>query len=183
MDEVLCERDEVHRLIVEAASGARRLTSDQLGRILRWVAAVGFDPNARETVRGFLAGLPWQGQLLSGRNRLPPAERHFLRHVVKLQEWPSGASLDDYVASISDVILDDASGVYTGTYEGILQLGVMRRSGDLRGPNGGHWVLVEYRLAIGHWTTAYQPTLGLLDLSSRQRGSLRWLRRARLRRR
>jgi hypothetical protein len=177
----IAERDEVHALIVEAASGARRLTGDELSRVLRWVADAGFDSTARETARGLLAGMAWRGRVLAGTDRLPPAERHFIRHVVQVQEWPVGTTLDDYVQSIRDIVLDDASGVFTSIYRGAPQLGVIRRAGSLRGPDGTDWVLVEYRLATGHWVTAYQPSLGLRELAMPQRGGLRWLRRARLR--
>lgn len=179
--ERIAERDEVHALVVEAASGTRRLSPLELSRVLRWVADAGFDPDARETARGFLAGIVWRGRVLTGTDRLPSAERHFLRHVVRAREWPSGTSLSDYMESIREFILDDTSGVYTSIYRGALQLGVIRRAGRLRGPEGADWVLVEYRLAIGHWTTAYQPSLGLRELAIPQRGGLRWLRRARLR--
>ena len=175
------ERDEVHRLIVEAASGARRLTSAELKRVTRWIADAGFDPDARETARGSLAGMVWRGRVLTGTDRLPPAERHFLRHVVQVQEWPGGTTLDDYIESVREIILDDASGVYASIYRGALQLGMIRRAGQFRGPEGADWVLIEYRLAIGHWTTAYQPSLGIRELAIPQRGGLRWLRRARLR--
>jgi hypothetical protein len=175
------ERDAVHRLIVEVASGARRLTAAEMDRVLRRVAAAGFDPHARETARGMLAGIEWRGRTLRGADRLPPMERHYLRHVLRVPEWPIGTTPDEYVASIQAVILDGTSGVYTSLYRDAPQLGVIRRSGALRGPEGTDWVLVEYRLETGHWTTAYQPLRGLLDLKGPERGALRWLRRARLR--
>ena len=175
------ERSVVHGLIREAAAGVRRLSPAEPQRVLHWVADAGFDPAARETARGFIAGSIWHGRVLRGSDRLPPAERHFLRNVVKLQEWPTGRILDGFLASLRGVITDDASGVYTSTYQGALQVGVIRRARDLRGPGGSAWVLVEYRLATGHWVTAFQPSSGLRELDGPQRGALRWLRRARLR--
>lgn len=178
MDEEL-EVDAVHRLIQEAASAAPRLTPTDLRRVLVHVAQAGFDAAAREQVRGSLAGSEWRGMILKGSDRLPPAERHYLRHVRKLREWPVGTSLEEYIDSVRGVVLDPRSGAFTSRYQGALQLGIIRRSGDLRGPAGFSWVLVEYRLQTGHWTTAYQPDDSEAALAIQRREGLRWLRRAR----
>jgi hypothetical protein len=140
---------------------------------------VGFDPTAQERVRGSLAGTEWRGVTLKGSDRLPPAERHYLRHVRKLQEWPVGTSLEEYIESVRRIVRDPRSGVFTSQYQGALQLGIIRRSGDLRGPGGFSWILVEYRLRTGHWTTAYQPDDSEGALATQRREGLRWLRRAR----
>lgn len=171
--------DDVHRVIEQAASGARRLTPEELAGVLAHVAEVGFDPMSREQVRGSLAGMEWRGVILKGSDRLPPAERHYLRHVLKLQEWPAGTSLEEYIEGVRRVIRDPSSGVFTSRYQGALQLGIIRRSGDLRGPGGFAWVLVEYRVESGHWTTAYQPESSEAALRIQRREGLRWLRRAR----
>lgn len=134
---------DVDRLILEAATGTRRLTAAELQRVLAHVARAGFDPNAMERVRGRLAGAVWQERLLAGRDMLPPAELHYLWHTVVRQEWPAGISLGEYIASIRRVLLDRGGGVFTSRYQGSWQLGVVRRSGELRGPRGWAWVLVE----------------------------------------
>jgi hypothetical protein len=127
---------EVDRMILEAATGARRLTHPELRRVLEHVARVGFDPNAREKARGRLTGIIWQGRALQGSDVLPPAEAHYLRHVVWRQEWPGSISLDQYVESIRAVILDRRSGIFTSQYQGTRQLGIARRADDLQGPQG-----------------------------------------------
>jgi hypothetical protein len=88
-----------------------------------------------------------------------------LKHVIKRQEWPIGTSLAAYFASLRAVILDPASGVFTSRYEGGAQLGILRESADLRGPNGHEWVPIDYRVTTGHWVTAYQPEGGLEDIT------------------
>jgi hypothetical protein len=115
--------------------------------------------------------------VLTGRDMLLPAEVHYLRHVVSQQEWPRGTSLAAYVESIRNVVLDETSEVFTSQYQGTWQLGVVRPSGALRGPGGFAWVLVEYRVATGHWVTAYQPEQGLRELHHPRRSDVRWLRR------
>ena len=106
------------RLILEAATGLRELSDAELLQVLEHVAQAGFDPHATETVRGRAAGLIWQGRVLRGSDRLPPAEVHYLRHVVAAQEWPAGVSLDAWLGSIAEVVLDPRSGVLVNRYQG-----------------------------------------------------------------
>jgi hypothetical protein len=171
----------VAALIDMAATGARRLTPGELARVLAHVAAAGFDPDARERAGGRLAGIWWQGHALKGSDRLTPAEIHYLRHVLANGEWPAGTTVSDYLSSIRDVILDPRSGVIVGQYQGVPQLTIVRRSGALRGPNGAPWVLVDYRIGLAHWMTAFQPPAGLSVIRSGDRENMRWLRRPRLR--
>lgn len=170
---------DINLLMLAAATGSRRLTVKELRLVLEHIARAGFDPNATEQARGRLSGIIWRGQPLQGRDRLPPVEAHYLRHVVKQQEWPAHTSLADYVESIRAVLLDETSGVFTSRYADAWQLGVVRQSADLRGPGGFEWILVDYRIAIGHWVTAYQPRAGLQELRNPRRSNLRWVRRPR----
>ena len=171
---------EIDRLILDAATGRRRLTDDELQRVLEQVARVGFDPNARERVRGRLAGQVWRSQVLRGSDLLPPAEVKYVWHVLKRREWPDGTTLEDYVERIRQVILDLTSQIFTSRYQVAWQLSVVRDSGQLRGPNGTDWILIEYRVETGHWVTAYQPHKTLEDeLRNPKRDNLQWLRRQR----
>lgn len=163
------------QLIVEAATGARSLTSDELQWVLEHVAQAGFDPTAQEIVRGELAGILWRGRVLKGRDRLLPAERHYVKHVLRRREWPTGTALVEYLESSRAVILDPRSSIFTSRYQGELQLGVVGLSARWRGPRGGRWILVEYRPRTGRWTTAYQLKR-LRELKSPGRTGLRWLR-------
>ncbi len=148
-------------LLREAATGARRLTPDELRRVLEHVAHAGFDPTPNARAGGRLAGMAWQGRVLKGSDRLPPAEVHYLRHVVARPEWPPGTTLGEYLDSIRAVILDAESGVLLSSWHGLLHLTVVRRSGSLRGPEGEEYVMVEYRVDHGYWTTAFQPAAGI----------------------
>lgn len=170
---------ESDRLILEAAEGTRRLTPEEIRRVLVDVAAAGFDPHARERVRGRLAGLEWQGTVLRGSDRLPSAEVHYLRHVVAGNEWPPSTTLADYLRSIRQVVLDRRSGILASRYQGTWQLTVIRRSREWRGPEGFDWILVDYRVEIGHWVTAFQPREGLRALRQPNRKDSRWLRQPR----
>jgi SPP1 gp7 family putative phage head morphogenesis protein len=168
------------RLILEAATGARRLSREELAEVLEHVARAGFDAGARERARGELAGMIWQSQELRGSTMLPPAERHFLKHVMLRREWPDGTVLDDYLASIEAVVRDPTSGVATRRYEGrAWQLTIVRRSGSVRGPADHAWVLVDYRVETGHWTTAYQFSEDPETELRRKAEEFRWLRRPR----
>ena len=74
-------------------------------------------------------------------------------------------------------MLDPASGVFLNVYKGELSLGIIRVSHDLRGPGGAEWVLVQYRVATSHWTTAFQPVDGLDEITKADWGRVQWLRR------
>ena len=163
------------QLIQEVSSGTRALTADELQQVLRHVALAGFDPNAQEKARGRIAGLVWQGQIVQGSALLSPAVKHFLWHVVANGEWPAGTTLTEYVDSVRRVVLDSTSGVFTNRYHGELGLGVVRESRDPRGPRGNEWVLVQYRVSRGYWMTAFQPNLGLDELSEPGWEDIRWL--------
>jgi hypothetical protein len=165
------------QLLDDVLAGRQQLTEAQLHDVLEHVARAGFDPTARERVRGRVAGVTWHGRVLRGSDKLPPAEVHYLWHVVVQRQWPAGTDQAAYVASIRAVITDPTSGVYVCRYQDAPSLGVVCESRELRGPDGRSWVLVQYRLGWGHWTTALQPELGLDELSTPRWSDLRWLRR------
>jgi hypothetical protein len=166
----------IDQLILNTAGGMQRLTPSQLRRVLDHVAQAGFNPLASEQVRGRLAGQSWHGRVLTGRDRLPPAAVKYLWHVVTRQEWPHDTTFQAYIDSIRRVILDPTSGIFTNRYQGAHGLGIVRETRELRGPRGFGWVLVQYRLGWGHWTTAFQPELGLQELDEPEWSDIRWLR-------
>lgn len=168
----------VDQLILEAVTGARRLTREELHEVLEHVARAGFDPNARERARGELAGIVWQGQVLRGSTLLPPAERHYVKHVLLRREWPTGTSLEDYLESARQTILNSGSSVFVSAYQGQWQLAVIGKSGSWRGPHGNEFIVVEYRVETGHWTTVFQPRDMYTDfIRTAGRERVRWLRR------
>lgn len=173
------ELSSVAALIAEAATGTRRLTPDELRRVLEHVAQAGFDPTPHARAGGRLTGVQWQGRILRGSDWLTSAEAHYLRHVTANNEWPTGTTMDDYISSIRRVILDRHSGVILSHYQGAPQLTVVRESGVLRGPSGAPWVLVDYRIGLSYWMTAFQPPAGLSVLRSSDRENIQWLRRPR----
>jgi hypothetical protein len=176
-------RDEVHedpdQLIREAIERNRQFSEGELDIITRHVAQAGFDDLSLERARGRLAGITWHGQVLKGSDMLRPAEAHFLRHVMVQHEWPANTDLAAYLQSLRDVIEDPRSGLAVSRFQGADQLTILRRFLDLHGPDGFPWVLVDDRVATGHWVTAFQPSDGLAVLQNPQRTDLRWLRHPR----
>lgn len=172
------EERAVHRLILAAAiDPARQLTEEELTRIVRHIAGVGFDPNALERARGNIVDTPRPGGgTVQTGARIPPEEAHYLRHCVKQREWPAGTTLPAYRTSIRAVVLDARSGLLINRYQGAWQLAIVRESLALRGENGHQWMLVDYRLKLGHWTTAHQLEHGLSSLGPPRREQIRWLR-------
>ena len=168
----------VDKLILKAASTDTQPGEEELGNIVTHVAEVGFDPIGRERAGGRLVGVFWRGRRLTASDLLLPAEVHFLRHPIAQAEWPSATSLERYLASLREVVEDPRSGLLVSRYHRqVWQLAVVRRSFELRGPGGGDWVVVEYRLEFGYWVTAFQPYAGLNYFESPQREQQRWLRR------
>jgi hypothetical protein len=84
--------------------------------------------------------------------------------------------LQGYIDTLCEVARDLSSGLVTYRYQGALQLGVMRASGAMRGPMGHDWVLIQYRLSLGHWVTAFQPELGLRIVDEPHWTDVQWLR-------
>jgi hypothetical protein len=171
----------IDQLIVAVATGATQPGEGDLHNIVHHVAQVGFDPNRLERARGDIAGLLWRAHVIGGTDLLPPAERHYLRHVVKQQEWPPATTLPDYLASVRALILNADAGIYTSAYgpsaaTAQWQLGIVGRSGPFQGPQGFSWTLVEYRVALGHWVTAYQVPHLPGVLVEPQRWNLQWIR-------
>lgn len=166
----------IDQLIMDGATGRRALSNDDLRRITDHIARAGFDPLAAEQVRGALSGVLSRGRVLRGRDRLPPAERHFLGHVVQRREWPLGITLSQYLESIRAVIDDPTSGIVANRYLGEWSVAILRETRDLRGSGGNDWTLVQYRLGSGHWVTAFQPEAGLEELQKPAWSNVRWLR-------
>lgn len=172
------EERAIHQIILDAATDpARQLTATELARVLRHIAGAGFDPLALERVRGNLVGvIGLNGTIIERGDRLLPVEIHYLRHVIAQREWPAGTTLAAYVASIPRIVTDPESGILVCQYQGAWQLTLVRESHQLRGPDGHRWLLVDYRLQTGHWTTAHQLVHGLSSLGPPRREQIRWLR-------
>lgn len=168
------------RLLLEAATDSRQLLDDEVRQVREHIALAGFDPNGQEAVRERLTGIAWRGRTLQGRDRLPSEETHYLWHVLRREEWPSGTTVEQYRDSIRRAILDPRSGVAVGRYHGAWQVAIIGPTEQIRGPRGGDWLLVEYRLEVGHWVTAYQPEQGIdAVFADPVRSAVRWLRRQR----
>lgn len=145
------------RMILKAALNVKRLSAPELQQIIGHVAQAGFDETH-----------------LVRRKNITTAENHFQRHQ---SEWPRGATLESYLASASDVVRN-AEQIFISRYQGQWQLALLSSSGVNQGIDGGAWILVEYRLGLGHWVTVNQPH-GDLDSIVRNpfRQEVRWIRR------
>jgi hypothetical protein len=147
----------------------RLLRGSRLDAVLRYIATTGFDPRPLERAGARLAGVTWQGQILSASDRLYPLDAHYLRHVVVQSEWLAGTSVMDYHRSLRAVILDPRSGVYMSRYRGRWQVACILNIGTA-------WRMVEYRVQAGHWMTGFHPVHGLNHFDRSERTHGRWLR-------
>lgn len=149
------EERAVHRLILAVATDpTRRLTEEELARTARHIAAAGFAPHALERARGNLVTQPRPGGGVVERGDwLPPAEIHYLRHGVAREEWPSGTSPAMYLADGVATVRDPASRFFVSRYQGTWRCGAIGPNRRQCGSRDQDWIVVDYRLVTGFWTT------------------------------
>lgn len=168
----------MYRAVVEAATGRRELSEDELARNAERVAQAGFDPDYVIAAGSRLSGFVVNGNPLEDDDELASPDFHYLLHVIVRREWPESTTKEEYERSIRDVITDPETGVYVSRYKDQgWQLAFFRGSKGLEGHGGGEWVLVEYNLNRGYWTTAFQPRMGRDHLDQDlEREDGKWLR-------
>jgi hypothetical protein len=166
----------VDQLILDLGLGARRATGRDLEAIRLHVAQAGFDRLAIFPADVRAAGLTRADSTIVQRgDLLPTAELHYLRHVVRQQEWPPGTTQAHYEDSLRNLALRLRVGILISVVPPFgWHVGIVGRTGALRGPRGFDWLLVEYRVSTGHWSTGFQPEQGLQFANLRRRR--RWLR-------
>lgn len=166
----------VDQLILDLGHGARRATGRDLEEIRQHVSAAGFDPFATYPADRRVVGLRRaNGQIIQRGDPIPTAELHYLRHVVNQQEWPTGTTQAQHEDSLSNLALRLRVGILVSEIPPFgWHLGIIGRSQGVQGPAGLDWVLVEYRVSTGYWSTGFQPIEGLRFAVPRSRQ--RWLR-------
>ena len=133
-----------------------------------------FHPTVMEKAGGRLTGLDWNGNLITGKTRLPSDVVHYLRHK---NEWPVGTTLDEYISSIKQVLSDHKTKIFVSRYSGLLQVGFFRDAGQLAGINSAGYIFVEYRQSIGHIVTANQRTSLSDIINNSLRTDFIWIRK------
>lgn len=165
----------------------RTATEDELRSVLEHVAGAGFDPGAREPVRGGMVGHRWRGLVLQPGAWISTADRHFLTHVEISREWPPGTTFEEWLDDIRRHILDPQSDVLVSRFQrashaagGSAQLAVIWQSDVVTEQVGSRWCMVEYRVETGHWMTAFRLRLGRTPsdhfFGDPRRTSQQWLR-------
>ena len=169
-------RSGVDQLILDIVDGRYRPTGRDLEAIRRHVAQAGFDPNASLPADPRVVGLPRAtGSLVRLGELIPTAELHFLRHVVRQEEWLPGTSQMQYENSLANLAASRRVGILLRQVAHFgWHVTIVGRSGSLKGRLGSDWMIVEYRVNDGFWATGYQPRDGLLFANRRPRR--RWLR-------
>jgi hypothetical protein len=167
---------DVDRLILNLIQTGRYPTGAELEAIRWHVAQSTFDRSMTLPADPRVVGLQRSdGTVVKLDDPIPTAELHYLRHIVRQAEWPIGTTQAQYEASLGQL----ASGLRVGVLlREVAHFGwhvtIVGRSGNLRGPRGSAWMIVEYRVSDGYWVTGYQPRDGLLFALRRARR--RWLR-------
>lgn len=172
--------ESVKQQLLQAAAGERLLSPGLLWEIQEHVATSWYNLTREQRISRELAGIQWGGRVLQRGDTLPTDVAHYLKHAVARQEWPPQLTFAAYRESLRDVIRDPESGLMTSIFRDKgCHLSIVRRSGELQGPGGHEWLLVEYRVSTGNIATAFQPEDGLDYLDRPGRRNKRWLRRPR----
>lgn len=167
----------VDELIDELIRTGRKLSDAECRSLREAVASVGFDPHATARAGGKLAGIPWNAQIVASRDWIPNDVRHYLRHVIAQQEWPTGTLIDEYLQSLRDAVLDEDGAILLERFPDVQRLTFLGHCGRWRGPSGGPWILVGYNLGYGYWVTGYQPDEEhFLSLQGSEGAGRQWLR-------
>jgi len=165
----------VNQLILDLAESGRAANDQDIAWIREHVARAGFDSDSVARASPRLAGLEWNGVLLHSRDWLDNAGAHYLRHVVARQEWPVGTTLDEYIASLRNAVLDTDGGILLQSIQHLWHLTFVARSHEYTGPAGGRWIAVGYGVNYGYWVTGYQPEAGLHRFTLALEKGERWL--------
>jgi hypothetical protein len=166
---------EVNDLITEIAESGREATDDEIRRIREHVAGVGFEPGGRTKAGTSIDGLLWQGWIIRSNDWMDNSAVHFLRHTVAQPEWPQGATLNEYIASLRQAIKDPGSGIIIEKLFGQWYLSFVASAYGITGSEGSGWILVCYSVKYGYWVTGYQPKLGLNHFNLNPAEGERWL--------
>jgi hypothetical protein len=126
----------VDQLILDLGLGARRATGRDLEAIRLHVAQAGFDPLATYPADPRVVGIQRSdGQIIQRGDLLRTAELHHLRHVVRLQEWPTGTTPVQYEDSLRNLALRLRVGMLVGDKPPFgWHLAIVGRTGTMRGP-------------------------------------------------
>ena len=170
----------VCQLILELAEGEHLLLPIDFRSIQAHVAGTWYNLSQEQRIPRELVGVLWERRVLQAGDKLPTDVVHYLKHVVTRREWPSGMTFPAYCDSLRKVIRDESCGLMTSLYgDKGYHLSIVRRSGELQGPGGHEWLLIEYRLSTGNIATAFQLEEGLDYFDRPGRREKRWLRRPR----
>jgi len=140
------------------------------------IATSGFDPAGRVELPASLAGQEWRGRTVAAGEPTPVAEASYFEHVLLRAEWPEETTLAAYLRSLRDVLLDGGSGAFIARYQGAARIGAVRRSGTLRGPGGGDWIVLSFDPETRHWVAGWQPEDGLAAIAGGDWSDVSWLR-------
>lgn len=167
---------EIKELIIEIIESGREATDDEIQRIREHVAGVGFEPGGWTKAGIHIHGLLWNGQIIHSNDRMSNLIAHFLRHTVAQQEWPTGTTLDEYIASLRRAVEDPEGGIALEKRFHQWQLSFIADARESQGLKSRGWILVGYPVEYGYWATGFQPDLGLHHFTLDVTEGERWLR-------
>lgn len=105
------------------------------------------------------------------------AEMHYHKHVLDRGEWPAGTSYASYIASAAHVVRNPGY-VFSSLFKKRhWQVAFVTHSNRVLTDYKLPFVMVEYRIGYGFWSTAHQPDDLTIEqiVVSEKRSNVRWL--------
>lgn len=177
------DREAIAALVRDLGESGRDITDEELQRLrdhlATWSLArplqIEVDPDAW----GYRWPNPDDPPILPG-DRLDQREAKYLKHVVARGEWPAGTTVDDYMASLAQVVRGETSGVYLERDANSWKVTFVVRAPRRPGARGGDYIIVAFLPEKDRWLTGFRPTEGLTQITRRTpTGEARWLKRPR----
>jgi hypothetical protein len=146
---------DVDQLILNLGLGLRDPTGYDLDMIRWHVSQAGFDPHLSFDADRRVIGLQRTvGTTIQRDDQIPTDELHYLRHVIAREEWPSGTTQRQYEDSLRNLAARPQSGILVSEVPPFgWHVAFVGRSDQWQGTAGFAWMLVEYRVTMGHWTS------------------------------
>jgi len=177
------ERAAIAALVRDVAESGREIADEELRRLRKYLVSWTLDRPLRIVADSETWGYPWPGPddpPILPADQLDQREAKYLKHVVHRGEWPVGTSIDEYMATLRHVVLDENGGVYLERDADSWKVTFVARTPRRRGARGGDYIIVAFLPEKDRWLTGFRPTEGLTAITRRPSiGGARWLKRPR----
>lgn len=171
------EHAAIAALVRSIGDARRRIADDELARLRAYLANHTLARPNRAQVDAEVGGHYWIGRVVMPGEWMDRRDAKYLKHVVGLGEWPDGTTVEEYMQSLFEALMDPGAGLAIERDVGSWKLTFAARSRQWRGPLGGPYIVVPFLPEKDLWLTGFQPEQGLTTIERHWRtAGGRWLR-------